>query len=219
MNNKEILKEYSKIGIDSPDDLYDYIISHEQVTINNNKFSFSYSNEVLEFMAAFLSASKYKIIRLYFEKELEDGKMFRHWFLILKDGDRWYYFEPVLENFRGQFGFDSYNEILFFIIDKLNQLYNKNNKRYVLKEISSLINRNLDDNIKQSLNGTDIFISNSIVPKKNGKGLNKEIILNHIKKINSNFPNYDIFFIFTAILVVGIIIMLIWIAFQPGGII
>jgi len=168
-------------------------------------------------MATFLSASKYKLIRLYFEKELENGRIFRHWFLILNHGDRWYYFEPVLEQFHGQFGFDSYNEMLFFIVDKLNQLYNIENKHYILKEISLLNTRDLDDNIKQSLSGTDIFVSATLVPKK--KKFDKDVIFNYIKKAFSNFPNYDIFFIFAAILVVGIVIMLIWLAFQPGGII
>lgn len=217
MNNKEILSEYAKIGINSPDELYDYAINNDEVTINNSKFNLSCSNEVIEFMAIFLSASKYKLIRLYFEKELENGENFRHWFLILNNGDRWYYFEPVLEQFRGQFGFDSYNEILFFIVDKLNQLYNTENKHYILKEISSLNTRDLDNNIKQSLGGTDIFVSASLVPKK--KKFDKDVIFNYIKKAFSNFPNYDIFFIFAAILVVGIVIMLIWLAFQPGGII
>lgn len=219
MNNKEVLREYAKIGINCPDDLYDYIISNKQVSINSVNFDLSCSNEVIEFMAAFLSASKYKVIRLYFEKKLESGKVFRHWFLILRDGDRWYYFEPILEQFRGQFGFDSYNEILFFIVDKLNQLYNIENKRYILKEISSLNNKNLEDDINQSLNGTDIFINNSIVPQKRKKLFDKEDMLKYVKKIGSNFPNYDIFFIFAAILIVGIIIMLIWIGLQPGGII
>lgn len=217
MNNKEILSEYAKIGINSPDELYDYAINNDEVTINNSKFNLSCSNEVIEFMATFLSASKYKLIRLYFEKELENGENFRHWFLILNKGDRWYYFEPVLEQFHGQFGFDSYNEILFFIVDKLNQLYNAENKHYILKEISLLNTRDLDDNIKQSLSGTDIFVSASLVPKK--KKFDKDVIFNYIKKAFSNFPNYDIFFIFAAILVVGIVIMLIWLAFQPGGII
>lgn len=217
MNNKEILSEYAKIGINSPDELYDYAINNDEVTINNSKFNLSCSNEVIEFMATFLSASKYKLIRLYFEKELENGQIFRHWFLILNHGDRWYYFEPVLEQFHGQFGFDSYNEILFFIVDKLNQLYNIENKHYILKEISLLNTRDLDDNIKQSLSGTDIFVSASLVPKK--KKFDKDVIFNYIKKAFSNFPNYDIFFIFAAILVVGIVIMLIWLAFQPGGII
>jgi len=42
MNNKEILSEFAKIGINSPDELYDYAINNKQVTINNNKFNLSY---------------------------------------------------------------------------------------------------------------------------------------------------------------------------------
>lgn len=221
MNNKEILKEYAEIGIKSPDDLYDYIISNDQATINNTNFNLSCSNEVIEFMASFLSALKYKVIRLYFEKKLDDGKKFSHWFLIFKNGNRWYYFEPVLEEFRGQFGFDAYNEILFFIVDKLNQLYNAENKTYILKEISSLSNNNLDDNIKQSLNGTDVFISNYITPKKksNEKVIDSNNVLSLLKNLYLKISNYDLFYIFITLLIVCIIIMLIWIGLQPGGII
>lgn len=174
MDHNDVLNDYKKIAIKSPDDLYDYVVKHDEAFINDRRFDLNSSNEVMEFMALFLSMENYNLTRLYFEKELSNGKSFKHWFLTFRNGDRWYYFEPVVEEILGQYGFDSYNEMMFYIINKLNQNFNGENKHYTLKEISQLNNSSYDDDVKQSLNGMDILINEALVPNVNGNASSNE---------------------------------------------
>lgn len=216
MKRKDVVEAYTNMKIKSPDDLYDYVIKHDEAFINDIRFDLTLSNQVMEFMAIFLSMSKYHLLRLYFEKELSNGETFRHWFLILKDGERWYYFEPLLDECKGQYGFDSYNEVMFFVVNKLNHEFNELNTHYILKEITPLTSFGFEENIKQSLDGTDIFINNSLVPKEK-----EEFKINKIKNFGKKGSNFGFngvgTFILSFFITIGLCIFITWIILNTKG--
>ncbi len=161
MDNNEIIKQFSNLGIKNNNDLYEYIVNNQKASLNKRKFDLTRSNETIEFMALFLTATNHEVTRFYFEKanHNDSSEKFRHWFIGFMEEEKWCYYEPILKNSLGQFSFDTFDEFLFFASNKLNDAFDKGNTKFSIMEIEPLNNESLDDDIKQSQNSPEVFIN------------------------------------------------------------
>lgn len=129
MNKKEILKQFKNLNIKDMNDLYEFLLNNEEITINNQHYNFHDSKETMNFIHMFVSALGYNSVRLNFSK-----KDFSHWFLAFNNGENWFYYETVLKDNTGQYSFLTYNELIFFITNMLNAYSGNEDDTYVLKD-------------------------------------------------------------------------------------
>ena len=160
MNNENVLRNYYNLGINSEDNLYDYVSNNTEVVIDERRFKLTKSNELIEFMAGFLEALNLKVVRLYFSNNNEDNPL-NYWFLAFNNGFKWFFYEPCLEGIKGKYTFDEFDELVKFVTSKVIGLTEENvdsntYEKYSLKEIEPLQNFMLRQDVKQSKNGKDI---------------------------------------------------------------
>jgi len=149
MNKKTVLKEFKKLNIRNTLDLYDFLMNNSEATINKQQFNLKDSKDVMNFIYMFVSALNWNSVRLNFSKE-----GFEHWFLAFTDGENWFYYETALQDIAGQFSFLSYNELIFFITNKLNAYHGNENDNYVLKDFQK------DDDIESD--GVELLVNDSL---------------------------------------------------------
>ena len=173
MNNENVLRNYYNLGINSQDNLYDYVCNNTEAVIDERRFNLTKSNESIEFMAMFLEALNLKVVRLYFSNNKEENQL-NYWFLAFNNGFKWFFYEPSLEGIKGSYSFDDFEELVRFVTSKVIGLTEGNVDsnsylNYSLKEIEPLQNFMLRQDIKQSNNGKDI-------PFYDNLNINNEIV-------------------------------------------
>lgn len=221
MEKESILQKYAAIGINSQNGLYEFLINNEEAKVGNKKYNLTKSNEVMEFMAPFLEALGFEVIRLYLEKDkdVSSKKQIQnfHWFLAFHSGLKWYYYETALKEFQGQYTFENYNNLTTFAaVNLINVLESKDDddkayEKYTLKEIKPLNNLKILDNIKQSQDGTEILVWSDLVGNFNYEQFipqtEEEKSIPRRKRKNTNFGLFIIGFAFTLV----ICLLILWI--------
>ena len=210
MSTDLILKAYSNLGINSQSGLYDYVISHDKATINSVDYDFNKSNESMEFMALFFDALGFKVKRFYLEN---DDK--RHWFLAFNNGFTWFYYEVTIKEIIGKYAFKNFNNLIMFALSKIIKSLEGVDggninllEGYTLKEIGSLNEFNIEDNISFSKKGKEILawsnLNNDEDYNRIIKKAEKEEIRN--RRDYSNLVSFVVGFIITL----SIGVFLVW---------
>ena len=215
MDKEFILSQYSSLGIHSQDDLYNFMVNNTKATIEDINYHLRSSNESMEFMANFLSALNFKVVRLYLDKNDYDYR--KHcWFLIFNDGFKWFYYEVCLDEIKGEYSFETYTEAVAFAATKIIKALEKNEisdadieNKYFLKEIKPLQNFGLYANIKSSEKGHEILCwsSNNIIKTNStSQEQHTETIKGRSKGINT--LSFIIGFVITFVVGIGLIYLL-----------
>lgn len=216
MDKETVLKSYSLLGINSQTGLYDYVISHDEATIDETVYNLNNSNESMEFMANFLNALGFEVKRLYLEKSDDENK--RHWFLAFNNGFKWFYYEVNIENIIGQYTFSNYKNLITFALAKIIKDFenfseiNNNDmlilQKYNLKEIEPLKSLNLYENIVQSKNGSEILAWSNLNHQEDYNRIIKKAEKEEIKnrKGDTNFVFFAVGFVITL----GVGVFLVW---------
>ncbi len=221
MEKEIVLQKYAEIGINSQNGLYEFLINNNEAILDNTNYNLNNSNETMEFMAPFLEALGFEVIRLYIEKEKNIGNKKEiqnfHWFLAFHSGLKWYYYETVLKEIQGQYTFENYNNLTTFAaVNLVNVLESKDDEdkdyeKYTLKEIKPLDNLNITDNIKQSQAGTEILVWSDLVGNFNYEQFiirpEAKKKISRRKRKNTNFGLFIIGFSFTLV----ICLLILWI--------
>ena len=210
MDKSFIIKCYSKLGINSQTELYDYAISHDKVTINFVDYNLNNSNEAMEFMARFLEAFGFEVKRLFLESESH-----RHWFVVFNIGFKWFYYETCLENEKGMYSFKNFNNLLAFAISKIVKSleYNESIKddildNYTLREIDALNEVDLDDNIDISRKGKELLFRKKLTNINERTDLFSKTRKNDIRR-RVDGPSL-LFLIFGFIVTLALGVFLVW---------
>lgn len=217
MSRNEILRNYSLLGINSQNSLYEFMVDNVEAVIGDTTYNLDNSNEAMEFMAIFLEALGFKVLRLYLEKNNDDTKY--HWFLAFYNGFKWYYYEPNLNNMVGKYAFSDYKNLVVFalakIIKSFENLEGINSEtieileQYSLREIAPLNGFNFYENIKQSKNGNEILAWSNADHADDYNKLIKKAEKEEIRNRNSGFS--FTFFAIGFVITLSIGVLLVWI--------
>lgn len=196
MIRKKVLNLFRKINIKSTNDLYDFIVENSFVTIGEKEFDLNNSKETVDFMALFLEAAGFDLIRFCFEKA--DNI---YWFLAFYDGKNWFYFEPNLKDIGGQFSFINYSELIFFVTQRLNEYFGEKEEKYVLKEFM-----NGDE-------GIEVFVNEKMTFDKDAFYNSK--VQSPFMRGMRDFKNFELFlFAFFVTLGICLIVLILVAAFE-----
>ncbi len=212
MENEQILNDYTKIGIKTPNQLYDFTIKNNKAHVNGRNFNLRNNNSAMEFMALFLSASDYEVMRLFFEKNdtSKDYQTFRHWFVAFSDGKEWFFYEPNLIGYQGQYSFKTYDELIYVVTNKLNSLTeNPEQKNFSLYEIAPLTKFSFKENVTESKNGIEVFVNDHMdfhIDDDPSKISEKENVYDH----RSDYARSIKFFIAAFIITVVVCLLVLW---------
>lgn len=217
MSRNEVLRNYSLLGINSQNSLYEFMVDNVEAVIGDTTYNLDNSNEAMEFMAIFLEALGFKVLRLYLEKNNDDTKC--HWFLAFYNGFKWYYYEANLNNMVGKYVFSDYKNLVVFalakIIKSFENLEGINSEtieileQYSLREITPLNGLNLYENIKQSKNGNEILAWSNADHADDYNKLIKKAEKEEIRNRNSGFS--FTFFAIGFVITLSIGVLLVWI--------
>lgn len=197
MKKKKVLKMFHELNIKSSNDLYDFIVKNGSSTIDGRTFDLNNNKETVDFMALFLEAMDFEFIKFRFEKA-----DYIYWFLVFYDGKKWFYFEPNLKDIGGQFSFINYNELIFFVTQKLNGYFGYKNENYVIKEFM-----NGDDE------GTEIFVNDKMTFDKNDDV--KPTVQSSFMRDMRDFKDFGLFiFGFVVTLGICLLVLIIITAFE-----
>ena len=212
MEKEQILKNYSDLGINTPDELYDFINKNKTATINNRNFNLRRDNSTMEFMAIFLEALDYKVTRLYFEKNASSDlyKTFTHWFLAFSKDDEWFFYESNLDGYMGQFTFATYDELIYVVTNQLNSLTeNSDQKNFSLYEIAPLTKFSYKENMKESKNGVEVFVNDRMkfdIADKPSEISDRENVYDH----QSDYVRSIRFFVVAFVITVVVCLFVLW---------
>ena len=166
MDKENLLKNYFALGINSQENLFNYVVNNTEAVIDERRYNLTKSNEFIEFMAGFLEALNLKVVRLFLSNNKEDEPI-NHWFLAFNNGFKWFYYEPYLEGIKGEYSFDTFDELVKFAVSKIIGAVEKIDdfnldiySNYCLKEIDPLQNFMLGQDVKISKNGNDVIFLN-----------------------------------------------------------
>ena len=221
MDKESILKNYATLGINSQNGIFDFIVNNSEATVGDRHYNLTNSNEIMEFMANFFYSLGFEVIRLYLEKNASLQEK-RHWFLAFNNGSKWFYYESINEKIKGKHVFSNYNSLINYATAKNIQALENDEaidfnvyEQYVLKEIISLPNFDLEDDIRISKDGNEILLWNGCGSNDYNvviKNAEKEEVIN--RNYNDNADRSVLFFVvgFISTLVIGI--ALVWILAQ-----
>ncbi len=212
MENEQILNAYAELGIKTPNQLYDFTINNNKAHINNRNFNLRNNNSAMEFMAIFLSALDCEVMRLFFEKNdgSKDYQTFRHWFVAFSNGGEWFFYEPNLNGYQGQYSFKTYDELIYVVTNKLNSLTeNPEQKTFSLYEISPLTKFSFKENVADSKKGVEVFVNDHMnleITDTPSEISEKENVYDH----RSDYVRSMRFFIIAFIITVVVCLVVLW---------
>lgn len=156
----KILNQYENQGIISIGSLYEFILNNNYVSLDGKKYNLEVSNEVVEFMAGYFEAKNYKIKRLFFQTSSNKYKY--HFAVAFNIANKWYYYETLIQQLKGKYIFDDFTTLVNFIYSNMCNIYTKG----TLKIINNPISTNIDEAIKESEKGEEVFASDRLLLPK-----------------------------------------------------